>query len=70
MDIETMKFNDKQIPIAISLVSEEVKQLFIIKLPHQLDVISFNKAVDELWSDFFAYILKINHLFKTIFYII
>lgn len=67
MDIETVRFNDKQVPIAISIVSEEDKQLFILRKPDTLDIVSVNKAVEELWSDFFAYVLNNNHLFKTIF---
>nr|YP_009739465.1 LAGLIDADG homing endonuclease [Tricholoma saponaceum]QIC20309.1 LAGLIDADG homing endonuclease [Tricholoma saponaceum] len=52
MDLETMEFNRKQIPVARSIVCEEDKQLFVIKLPEQLDINSVNKAVEELWSDF------------------
>jgi hypothetical protein len=66
MDIETMEFNGKQIPVAISLVSEDIKELFIIKLPKQLDVKSIKLTVEELWSNYFAYLLKNNNI-KTIF---
>lgn len=62
MDIETMEFNGKQIPVAISLVSGYDKQLFIIKCPEQLDVNSIKLAVDELWSNYFTYIIKNNNI--------
>lgn len=62
-----MVFNNKQIPIAISLVSETDKQLFIIKQPKQLDINSINIAIELLWGEYFAYILKINHNFKYIY---
>lgn len=60
-----MVFNGKQIPVLISLVSEDDDQLFIIKKPNQLDITSINESVDELWSEYFAYILK--NKFKYIF---
>lgn len=55
-----MEFNGKQIPVAISMVSEYDKQLFILNCPKQLDVKSINLEVDKLWSDYFTYILKNN----------
>jgi DNA polymerase type B, organellar and viral len=67
MDIETVVFNNKQVPIAISIVSEDDRQLFILRKPDTLDIVSVNKAVEELWTDFFAYIITNNHLFKAIF---
>jgi len=62
-----MVFNDIQIPVAISLVSEEDKQLFIIKKPEQLNIKSLNLAVDVLWSEYFAYIINHHNLFRYIF---
>jgi hypothetical protein len=43
-----MDLNGKQIPVAISMVSEYDEQLFIIKCPEQLEIKSIKLAVDEL----------------------
>jgi hypothetical protein len=77
MDIETIEYNNKQIPIAISLVSDNIKKLFLINTPlnfdninHSCDVVSINNidnSVINLWNDFFVYLIENKYLFKTIF---
>lgn len=67
MDIETMEYDNKQIPMAISLVFENVKKLFLIETPLNLDNTCINNSVNNLWNDFFVYLIENKYLFKTIF---
>lgn len=66
MDVETINFNDKQIPIAISIAYNETEsKLFLI------DYILFTNepytAIDNLWKDYIDFITSNPELFKTIF---
>lgn len=65
MDIETINYNDIQIPVAISFSSDHLNKLFLIKLPQIINNININKSVDVLWLEFFTFINR--NPFATIF---
>jgi len=65
MDIETIEFYGKQIPVAISLVSDNIKILFIIS--KTINNLTINSEIDKLWREFFTYLIEHKSLFKTIF---
>ena len=67
MDIESMEFKNKQIPVSISLANEDDKELFMIKCPKIMNTNSLNLAVDELWVNLFTYLIKNSHNYNTIF---
>jgi hypothetical protein len=51
MDIETIEYNKEQIPICISLVSNNVEKLFLINITHNIDNLTIqdiNKSVNKL----------------------
>lgn len=54
MDIETMNYNNKQIPVAISLYIPSIGiKIFIIDSTIDLDL-----AIDKLWNELFNYLIK------------
>jgi DNA polymerase type B, organellar and viral len=54
MDIETMNYNSKQIPVAISIFIPNVGvKIFIIDYTIDLDL-----AIDKLWKQFFDYLIN------------
>lgn len=77
MDIETMNWNNKQIPIAISTTYhtgtyEKIQgittKLFL--LDYNLFKIDSNKAIFNLWKSYFDFIVgreENSYKFKTIF---
>lgn len=56
MDVETMLINNIQIPVAISAVHHDIRKIFLID--KELLKIDLDKAVDELWSNYFEFVLK------------
>lgn len=55
MNIETLGFNDEEIPISISIKTENNLKLFIID--HTLLKIDVERGIKELWNNFFEFIL-------------
>ena len=61
MDIETIKHNGFQTPIAISSCGPTGSNLFLID--HKLFLINSDQAVNQLWSQYFNYLInEIIHL--------
>jgi hypothetical protein len=56
MDIETIKFNGYQTPIAITSCGPSEAKLFLID--HILLNIDVNQAVNQLWNQYFNYIIS------------
>lgn len=70
IDLETIRFKaiKHQIPISISLsYGEGDYKLFLIELPKMRNVDSMEKAVDNLWLNFFDFIQNNINMFKHIF---
>ena len=67
MDIETISFNGKQIPICITVCYNFTKsKLFLID--NDLLLTDLNTALNKLWNDFFNFITSTNKdYFKNIF---
>jgi hypothetical protein len=54
MDLETINFNNTQIPVAISSCGQGIKKLFLID--HILLQRDVNKALGNLWSQYFKHL--------------
>jgi hypothetical protein len=54
MDLETINFNDTQIPVAISSCGQGTHKIFVID--HILLQNDVDKALDSLWSQYFKYL--------------
>jgi hypothetical protein len=66
MDIETIDYNGKQIPIAISTAYAVNKsKLFLIN--RDLLLIDHDKAINNLWKEYLNFILDNSEYFKNIF---
>lgn len=62
MDIETMKLNDKQIPVVISIcLPDKHNKNFILN-----SSINIDQAIIDLWNNFFDYI---SHKFKGVIFV-
>jgi hypothetical protein len=64
MDIETMDFNGKELPISISIKTKNISKIFLFLLPEppkQRDnnklLVELNNALRDLWDKFFDFIL-------------
>src|SRR5882757_1728928 len=58
MDLETIKYNNVQVPIAISCTSANESKLFIID--HGLLKTSIDLALKQLWSGYFNYLEQLS----------
>ena len=61
MDIETMKYNNTQIPIAITIYLPEgggISKLFILNNLFLAKQGGMNEAVENLWEDVFTYLIN------------
>jgi DNA polymerase type B, organellar and viral len=56
MDIETMEFNNKEIPICISIKTKNFNKIFLIDSSKLLN--NLNRALEDLWDNFFDFILN------------
>lgn len=66
MDIETMNYNDKQIPISISTAYHINKsKLFLIN--KDVLLIDSEKAINDLWKEYLDFIIKNHDYFENIF---
>jgi hypothetical protein len=66
MDVETISFDNKQIPICITICYNFIEtKLFIID--HELFKIDYKTAVNNLWKEFFDFIIDKQGYFENIF---
>jgi hypothetical protein len=66
MDIETISFNNKQIPVCISIsYNSNCSNLFLID--YNLLKTNWLRAVNNLWGDYFDFITKNSSYFENIF---